>query len=377
MSVKLLLKLNRLFRTPEHPFNTQSAGGQSYAEWEFSRGERSLEVFAPEFTPQEILCLSEKGSQMIGSTAGPKVLDLCCGAGGKSVYYACLGANVTAVDKLEKYRSEAEKLTALKKVPLADLEAQDHASGQTTNTPDLASQDQASGQSACTPNQKIQNQKPWQTECTPSPETRKAASFRFVCADAADTGLPQGSFSTIIMSDAMEHVADPEAVLSECARLLSPGGRLYISFPPYGHPYGAHVSDLIGIPWVQLFFSDAVIGAAYEQLTEGLPDGKERLSFRFSKASGGSWSNTYINKMTLRRFAKLRSKYCLQGLGKNAAPAPITGRPDTQAPNHPAAPFRTLLYREVPLRPWLAPLAKLPGTKEYFVRLAVCVLEKQ
>lgn len=32
-------------------------------------------------------------------------------------------------------------------------------------------------------------------------------------------------------------------------------------------------------------------------------------------------------------------------------------------------------YKEVPLRPWLTPLAKLPGLKEMFVKWA-CVLRR-
>ena len=69
---------------------------------------------------------------------------------------------------------------------------------------------------------------------------------------------------------------------------------------------------------------------------------------------------TYINKMTLRRFKEI--------LGR------VSGWPSIQSTG--TLPFRTLLYREVPLRRWLAPLAKLPGAKEHFVRMAVCVLER-
>ena len=292
MSEKTLLKLNRLFRRPEHPFNTEAAGGLSYAEWEFQRAPKTLALFEPEFSPGEIL--------------GPghdRVLDLGCGAGGKSVYYAMLGAQVTGVDLVKDYRSKAEALAAEKSVR------------------GLAGPGQEAG----------------------------PGSFTFVCADAANTGLPDASFDTIIASDAMEHFPDPEGVLRECARLLRPGGRLFISFPPYGHPYGGHVSDLIGVPWVQLLFSDNDIAAAYSALAADLPDGQKRVDLRFSRDPDGRWQNTYINRMTLRRFAKIRA----------TAPA-----------------FRCLLYREIPLRRWLLPLARLPLSKEYFVRMAVCVLER-
>lgn len=32
-------------------------------------------------------------------------------------------------------------------------------------------------------------------------------------------------------------------------------------------------------------------------------------------------------------------------------------------------------YKEVPLRPWLTPLAKLPGLKEMFVKMGVCAAQ--
>ena len=34
-------------------------------------------------------------------------------------------------------------------------------------------------------------------------------------------------------------------------------------------------------------------------------------------------------------------------------------------------------YREVPLRSWMAPLAKIPGIKEMFVKMGVCIIQKQ
>ena len=318
MSEKTLLKLNKLFKCPPHPFNMEAAGDLSYAEWEFERAPQTLALFEPEFSPAEILGVVPKGGQAATQPDHPRpassarVLDIGCGAGGKSVYYATLGAQVTGIDLVEDYRSKAEEFARSKKV-LADAGAS---------------------------------------------EPPTDGTFRFICGDAAhtglpgadDTSLPDTGFDTIIMNDAMEHVADPEGVLAECARLLRPGGRLFINFPPYGHPYGAHVSDLIGVPWVQLFFSDKDIAAAYSTLAKDLPDGENRVNFRVS----------YINKMTLRRFRSL------VGIGGKEAPTKTVT----------VLPFRLLLYREVPLRGWLTPLAKLPLTKEYFVRMAVAVLEK-
>ena len=150
------------------------------------------------------------------------------------------------------------------------------------------------------------------------------------------------------MNDAMEHVARPDLVLAEVRRILKPGGRLYVNFPPYYHPFGAHLSDLIAIPWVHLFFSEDTLVAAYKELCKTVPDGDARIAFRISKNAQGKEYFSYINHMTIKRF---------NGLRANAG-------------------MKQAYYREVPLRRYFAPLAKLPLLKECFVKMVVCVFEK-
>ena len=275
----LLLGLDRLFRRPVHPFNLQNDGTKTYAMWQYEKGRDTVRFFLERYTEEEMF-------------RDKAVCDVGCGAGGKSLYYASLGAShVTGLDVLEQYGPQADALAA--RLGLADR-------------------------------------------------------FTFLCRDAADTGLPAESFDTVIMNDAMEHVADPAAVLAECARLLRPGGRLFVNFPPYYHPYGAHLSDRIAVPWVHMLFSQRTLIAVYERLCLSLPDGEERVRFRISTDSAGKKYFSYINRMTLRRFRALRR----------------------------ASPLAVEYYREVPLRPFLAPLAKCPGLREMFVKMAVCVFVK-
>lgn len=223
--------------------------------------------------------------------AGKDVLDMGCAAAGKSLYYVSLGAkHVTGVDIVEHYRAEAEGMA--EKLGFSDR-------------------------------------------------------FTFVIGSAYEMPFDDRSFDTVIMNDFMEHVDNPSAAIREAMRLVRPGGRIFINFPPYYHPTGAHLSDAINIPWVQLFYSDSALIKVYKELIRGVPDEAERLALRFYTDENGVEHIGYINKMTLKKF---------KGILRELSIVPQ-------------------YYREVPLRRYFALLAKIPGIKELFVKMAVCVIE--
>ncbi|HAR40228.1 MAG TPA: class I SAM-dependent methyltransferase, partial [Coprothermobacter sp.] len=220
------------------------------------------------------------------------VLDIGCGAAGKTVFYATCGVKeIYGVDRVEKYKEQAERLA----------------------------------------NNKGVNGK-----------------FHFVIADAATLPFSENTFDTIIMNDFMEHASQPQEVLLECYRVLKPGGMLYVNSPPYYHPYGAHLSDLIGVPWVHVFFDEQTLINVYKDLAKGLPDAEDRIKLRFSVDDTGKHYISYINKMTIKKFQQWINN----------------------------SPFKCVYYKEVPLRERLSFLAKWSLTKEYFVKMLVAVLNK-
>ncbi|MGI6702481.1 MAG: class I SAM-dependent methyltransferase [Clostridia bacterium] len=278
-SVFLCKALNRLFPLPRHPFNLHNQDKLTYAEWQYDMGRRTVEFFLEAADEREMF-------------GGKRVLDIGCGAGGKTLYYASRGAAIVyGIETVEYYKEEAEQLARQK--------------------------------------------------CL---EDR----FRFVTGDAADMPFVDGFFDTIIMNDAMEHVDMPLQVLNECYRVLRPGGRVYINFPPYYHPYGAHLSDAIGIPWVHKAFGQETLIQCYKDLVKDLPDGQRRINFRIGRTEQGREYFSYINGMTIDRFEDLL-KYI---------------------------PLQVEYYRLVPLRKPLGVLVKSRTLREYFVKMVVCIMEK-
>ncbi len=282
MSVKLLKAINKLFPLPVHPFNLQNDGITTYAKWQYEKGIDTIKFYLESpfiYSPEDMFL-------------GKSVLDIGCGASGKTMYYGkCGAAKITGMDIVASYEKESNDLA--EELGLSD-------------------------------------------------------KFTFVFGDAAKTDFPDETFDVIIMNDAMEHVANPEGVLAEAYRILKKGGRLYVNFPPYNHPTGAHLSDVIGIPWVHLFFTEKTLINAYKDLVSEKKDGEDRIKFRISKDNDGKEYFSYINKMTLRRFKKIKEN----------------------------TPFKAIYYKEVPLRKFLTPFAKMPILKELFVKMAVCIFEK-
>lgn len=276
---KILKKINPLFPKQVHPFNLENNGEQTYAEWQYEKGEQTIKFYLDKYTTDEMF-------------KDKKVLDFGCGGGGKSLYYASLGAeHVTGVDIVERYEKEAYDLAD--KLKLRD-------------------------------------------------------KFTFILGDATKLPFEDESFDVIIMNDFFEHVSRPEEALKEALRILRKGGRIYLNFPPYKHPFGMHLSDAINVPWVHLFFSETTCINVYKELMKDVPDGEERIKFRFSKDKNGKEYISYINKMSIKRFKNIIKTMDI----------------------HP------IYIKYTPLRSIVAPLAKIPGLNEVFYKMVTCVIEK-
>ncbi len=177
---------------------------------------------------------------------------------------------------------------------------------------------------------------------------KDAENVEFFVVNAERMPFPDNSIDVCVMNDVFEHLAYPEVTLKEVARVLKPKGKLFVNSPPYFHPYGAHLSDLIGIPYVHILFPEPVLISAYKKRAKSTKSYEKRINLRFGIIDGKE-KITYINRMTVKRFDHI-----------------IKSQND----------FKVLIYKFIPLKKYLKPLLSTP-LREVFTKMAVFVGEKQ
>jgi ubiquinone/menaquinone biosynthesis C-methylase UbiE len=74
---------------------------------------------------------------------------------------------------------------------------------------------------------------------------RHVSNLCFLQADGQKLPFRDGTFDWVFSHAVIEHVADAARYLSECARVLKPGGAMYLSTAPYLSFAGAHLPRLM------------------------------------------------------------------------------------------------------------------------------------
>ncbi|HZL82878.1 MAG TPA: class I SAM-dependent methyltransferase [Candidatus Deferrimicrobium sp.] len=221
---------------------------------------------------------------------GKTILDIGAGSGGKTTFYALNGAKrLTGIDTEERFI----------------MQARDFAS------------------------------------------SKNARNIDFIVANAEEMPFQNASFDMCVMNDVFEHLSKPEVVLQEVNRVLKPHSKVFINSPPYFHPYGAHLTDLIGIPYVHLLFPEPVLINAYKKLALETKSAEKRINLRFGIVDNRE-QITYINKMTITRFEEI-----LRNQDR----------------------FKTIFYKLIPLKYQVGFLLKTP-LREFFTEMLVYAGEK-
>jgi SAM-dependent methyltransferase len=143
-------------------------------------------------------------------------------------------------------------------------------------------------------------------------DRRAKGNVLFAVQTASDLGFSEGTFDLVLLLDVIEHVDDPLTVLLECGRVLRPGGRVLIGFPPYRSPWGAHLFGHIRIPWAHLLCTDRELVSLWRQLHlrqtaagDAYCTGYRERCIMTATTVAELWD---LNGMTIRRFLELVEK---------------------------------------------------------------------
>ncbi len=100
---------------------------------------------------------------------------------------------------------------------------------------------------------------------------RGVCNLRFAVADGQALPFRDGSFDLVLSHAVIEHVADAPRYLRECARVLRPGGWMYLSTAPYLSFAGAHLPRLkVPVP-LHLVFGRRVAFSTFRVLARHAP----------------------------------------------------------------------------------------------------------
>lgn len=184
----------------------------------------------------------------------------------------------------------------------------------------------------------------------------------FVQSAPAAIPLPSNSVDVLYSIDTVEHLRPPREIFLECLRILRPGGIFLVHFYPWWGPMGAHLEDIIVVPWAHVLFSMETLLTAAAALYDSpryVP-----ACYWFDPETGarrpnpyrdhGRWQE-YLNRLTVHGFLRLIGELPFEVVH-----------------------FQKLGFegKRVPLSRHLSRLAQLPGLDEYVTKAVFCVLQK-
>jgi SAM-dependent methyltransferase len=144
---------------------------------------------------------------------------------------------------------------------------------------------------------------------------RGLANLHFALADGMALPFRAGIFDLVLSHAVIEHVADAPLYLRECARVLAPGGHVYLSTAPYLSFAGAHLPRLrIPVP-LHLIVGRRMAFATFQQLarraTWTLREPANENSFIKAARRGEIKHDDLLEKV---RVVRLRAQIAAAGL---------------------------------------------------------------
>lgn len=240
LATRLLVLLSKLCGYWFPADHTRYADDVSYSQWQMEHADKVYGLYEP-------YC----------RFAGKRILDLGCGEGGKTVYYATKEVDlIVGIDCEEEKIRKAEGFAERNGV-----------------------------QSIC----------------------------RFLVGDASNTPFPADAFDVVLSEDCFEHYPDPQAVLGEGRRILKPGGLFIIKFQTYYTVRGSHLYNFIQFPWPHVFFPDSAMEAATKVIAAelaGKAASEEEAGFLLARAERDIYEfRNYLNKMKVASWRRMIRRY--------------------------------------------------------------------
>lgn len=111
--------------------------------------------------------------------------------------------------------------------------------------------------------------------------------------DASQLGFGDNTFDFVFSYNSFEHFLEPDLVLREAARVVRPGGKIYLNFGPlWLTPKGAHQYKSITVPYCECLFPLTLIEEFAQE------NGIDLIDFE------------QMNKWTLTQYRELWSEVC-------------------------------------------------------------------
>lgn len=140
-------------------------------------------------------------------------------------------------------------------------------------------------------------------------EASTGAKLRFVAGSVEEIPFRDDGVDLCLSEDGFEHFPSPPDVLGEANRILKPGGRFLILFEPYFRAGGPHLYNWIRLPWAHLLFSDetmieaarTIAKRAARQETPSRETSSRETAARQVEREIHQFRH-FINKITLRKF---------------------------------------------------------------------------
>ena len=161
-------------------------------------------------------------------------------------------------------------------------------------------------------------------------------NLHFARADGQALPFPDASFDMVLSHAVIEHVADAALYMRELARVLKPGGTMYLSTAPYLSFAGAHLPRLVVPVPLHLLLGRRLSFGMFVWLARHAPwalqEAKEANTFVALAEQGREKQDDLLQRVTLRRLAAwiegsglapVREDRHVTGFFRRALPGPL------------------------------------------------------